>query len=118
MRMTSRWLAAAILVSAPVVAPTALQAAAPAHGVAMHGEPLYGPNFTHFAYVNPDAPRGGNLTMAGNGTFDSLNPFIIRGTPATGLGLVFETLTQQSNDEPFSEYGLLAETIEIGRAHV
>jgi microcin C transport system substrate-binding protein len=111
--MTSRWLAAALLASAPVLAPKAADAAAPAHGVAMHGEPLYGPGFTHFAYVDPDAPKGGNLTMAGNGSFDSLNPFIIRGTPATGLGLVFETLTQQSNDEPFSEYGLLAETIEI-----
>ena len=51
--------------------------------------------------------------MAAIGSFDSLNPYIVKGSPAVGLGMVFETLTTQSNDEPFSEYGLLAESIEM-----
>ncbi len=87
--------------------------AAPAHGVAMHGDLAYPPDFTHFAYVNPDAPKGGDLVMAAIGSFDNLNPYIVRGSPASGLGLVYDTLTTQSNDEAFSEYGLLARTIEM-----
>jgi microcin C transport system substrate-binding protein len=93
---------------------------APAAGVAMHGTPKYGPGFAHFDYVDPNAPKGGSLAMAAIGTFDSLNPFIVKGAPAVGLGTVFETLTTQSGDEAFSEYGLLAATIEIpdDRAYV
>ena len=87
--------------------------AQPVHGVAMHGEVAYPPDFTHFSYVNPDAPKGGSLVMAAIGSFDNLNPYIVRGTPASGAGLVFETLTSQSNDEAFSEYGLIARTIEM-----
>lgn len=83
------------------------------HAVAMHGEPKYGPGFTHFEYVNPDAPKGGSLRMSAIGTFDTLNGFILRGTPADGLGLIYDTLTAHSMDEPFSEYGLLAEAIDI-----
>jgi microcin C transport system substrate-binding protein len=86
---------------------------APAHGMAMHGDLRYGPGFEHFDYVNPDAPKGGTVTFAVIGTFDSLNPYIIRGTTAVGTGLLFESLTTQSQDEPFSEYGLLAESIEM-----
>lgn len=89
------------------------QAVEPAHGVAMHGEPAYPADFTHFAYVNPDAPKGGSLAMAAIGSFDSLNPYILKGNAAVGVGLVFETLTTQSNDEAFSEYGLLAQSIEV-----
>lgn len=89
------------------------QAVEPAHGVAMHGEPAYPADFTHFAYVNPDAPKGGSLAMAAIGSFDSLNPYILKGNAAVGVGLVFETLTTQSNDEAFSEYGLLAQSIEM-----
>ena len=83
------------------------------HGIAMHGDLRYGPDFTHFDYVNPDAPKGGSLSLSAIGTFDSMNPFILRGTPAAGIGLAFETLTVQSFDEPFSEYGLIARTIEV-----
>lgn len=83
------------------------------HAVAMHGEPKYGPDFTHFEYVNPDAPKGGSLRLSAIGTFDSLNGFILRGTPADGLGLIYDTLTTSSRDEPFTEYGLLAEAIQI-----
>jgi microcin C transport system substrate-binding protein len=85
----------------------------PAQGVAMHGDLKYGPDFDHFDYVNPNAPKGGTVTFASIGTFDTLNPFIIKGTTADGLGFLFETLTVQSEDEPFSEYGLLAESIEM-----
>lgn len=91
----------------------AQDAAAAANGIAMHGDLKYGPDFTHFDYVDPDAPKGGTLSLSTIGTFDSMNPFILRGTPAAGLGLAFETLTMQSFDEPFSEYGLIARTIEM-----
>ncbi|MFO1071011.1 MAG: extracellular solute-binding protein [Geminicoccaceae bacterium] len=82
-------------------------------GFAMHGSPKYGPGFTHFDYADPNAPRGGRLTLGAIGTFDSLNPFILKGDPASGMSLVFDTLTVQSNDEPFTEYGLIAQAIEV-----
>lgn len=81
-----------------------------AHAIAMHGEPKYGPDFAHFDYVNPEAPRGGTLRLAVSGTFDSFNPYIIRGNPAAGFSA--ETLLVSSADEPFTEYGLLAETVQ------
>jgi microcin C transport system substrate-binding protein len=89
------------------------QEAVPAHAIAMHGDLKYPPDFEHFEYVNPDAPKGGRVAYSAIGTFDSLNPFILRGQPAAGIGILFETLSQRSNDEAFSEYGLLAETIEM-----
>lgn len=87
--------------------------AAPVHGIAMHGQPKYGKNFKNFAYANPDAPKGGVLKMAASGTFDTFNPFVIKGTPAAGIALIYDTLTVESADEPFSEYGLIAQTIEM-----
>ena len=107
-----RWLAAAVL-ALIVAAPAAM--AQPAHGIAMHGEPAYPPDFTHFSYVNPAAPKGGSLVMAAIGSFDNLNPYIVRGSAASGVGLTFETLTTQSNDEAFTEYGLLAKTMRCRR---
>jgi microcin C transport system substrate-binding protein len=83
------------------------------HGVAMHGEPKYGPEFQHFDYVNPDAPRGGTLSQHVIGTFDTLNSFQPKGSPAAGTGYLYDSLTVQSEDEPFSQYGLLAESMEI-----
>ncbi|MGH6881157.1 MAG: ABC transporter substrate-binding protein, partial [Hypericibacter sp.] len=85
-----------------------------AHALAMHGEPKYGPDFKHFDYVNPDAPKGGQLRMsvANSTTFESFNPFIVRGSPAAGSGGTYESLTIQSNDEAFTQYGLLAQFIE------
>ncbi|MCI5060781.1 MAG: extracellular solute-binding protein [Alphaproteobacteria bacterium] len=85
--------------------------------IAMHGTPKYGQDFKHLNYVNPDAPKGGTLKNSAIGTFDSLNPFIIKGTPAAGLtflgqSFIYDALMEQSYDEPFSMYGLLAETIE------
>ncbi|MDH3212788.1 MAG: extracellular solute-binding protein [Myxococcales bacterium] len=87
-------------------------AAAVRHGLAMHGDLRYSADFTHFDYVNPDAPRGGEIRRAEIGTFDSFNPFIIKGNPATGVGLLYDTLMVHAADEPFSLYGLLAESVE------
>ncbi len=94
------------------LAPNALLAE-PVHGIALYGEPKYKPGFTHFDYVNPNAPKGGEVRQAVLGGFDSLNPFILKGTVAAGAGLLFDTLTIASDDEPFTRYGLLAETMAI-----
>ncbi|OHC80185.1 MAG: hypothetical protein A3G73_08855 [Rhodospirillales bacterium RIFCSPLOWO2_12_FULL_67_15] len=83
------------------------------HGLAMHGAPKYGPEFKHFDYANPDAPKGGEVRLSAIGSFDNFNPYILKGDPAAGLGAMFETLLANSGDEAFSEYGLLAETIEM-----
>jgi microcin C transport system substrate-binding protein len=83
-----------------------------AHAIAMHGEPKYGPDFPHFDYVNPDAPKGGTIRLGANGTFDSFNPYIIRGNSAAGVTFLYETLMTSSADEAFTEYGLLAESVE------
>jgi microcin C transport system substrate-binding protein len=82
------------------------------HAIAMNGEPKYGSDFAHFDYVNPDAPKAGLLRQAAIGTFDSINPFIAKGTPAEGAGVLFDTLMVSSDDEPFTHYGLIAEKIE------
>ncbi|MDX1487425.1 MAG: extracellular solute-binding protein [Acidiferrobacterales bacterium] len=82
------------------------------HAIAMHGQPKYGPDFAHFDYVNPDAPKGGIIRVANRGTFDSFNPFIPKGNSGIGQGY-FESLLTSSADEPFTEYGLIAESIEI-----
>jgi peptide/nickel transport system substrate-binding protein len=87
-------------------------AAPPRYAIAMQGEPALPLGFAHFPYANPDAPQGGRLTFGELGTFDSLNPFVIRGTPAQGIaGNVIEPLMARSYDEPFTLYGLLAQTV-------
>ncbi|MDO3722312.1 extracellular solute-binding protein [Marinobacter sp. chi1] len=89
-------------------------AAEPRHGIAMHGETRYPASFEHFDYVNPDAPKGGTVKMAvvANG-YDSFNPFDIRGIAAAGINTyLYDTLMESSDDEPFSAYGLIAESIE------
>lgn len=83
------------------------------HGIAMHGSLKYPPDFSHFDYVNPDAPKGGRFREASIGTFDSLNPFIVKGTVAEGTGLLYDTLMTRALDEPFSQYGLLAEQLRV-----
>jgi peptide/nickel transport system substrate-binding protein len=88
--------------------------AEPAHGIAMHGEPKHPAGFRHFPYVNPDAPKGGQLVLGALGTFDSLNPFIIKGVTPSGLReYVYESLMARSGDEPFTLYGLIAESVEM-----
>lgn len=87
--------------------------AKPMHGAAMHGDLKYPPTFTHFDYVNPSAPKGGTLRQSSFGSFDTFNPFVLRGNAAPGIGMLFETLMVESLDEPFSEYGLIAEKIDM-----
>lgn len=98
-------LTAAMFVSQPV-------SAQPSHGLAMHGDLKYAADFKHFDYVNPDAPKGGDIKLASQGGFDTFNPYVIKGRAAAGIGQVFETLLVPSADEAFSQYGLLAETVE------
>ena len=86
--------------------------AEPMHGIAMHGDLTYAADFDHLSYVNPDAPKGGELRRGLQGTFDSLNPFILKGSPAAGRHHVFESLLKRVWDEPFALYGLIAETVE------
>jgi microcin C transport system substrate-binding protein len=85
----------------------------PAHGMAMHGALKYGPDFTHFDYVNANAPKGGTNVQFAMGTFDSLNPYIIQGNPAVGVSLIYDTMTVSSADEPFSQYCLLCRTMNV-----
>jgi peptide/nickel transport system substrate-binding protein len=87
--------------------------AEPAPGIAMHGAPALPPDFRNFPYVNPDAPKGGRITFGWQGTFDSLNPLIVKGTSAEGIReYVYESLMARSYDEPFSLYGLIAGSVE------
>ena len=102
-----------LLAPEPAAPQAAGAKAATAHGFSMYGDLKYPAGFPHFQYVNPEAPKGGDVKLAAVGTFDTLNPFVLKGVPAIALGQVFDTLTVQSDDEPFSEYGLVAETIEI-----
>lgn len=113
--LAARCLARFALTAAGILALAGTVAAEPMHGIAMHGDPAYAADFSHFDYVNPDAPKGGALTTAALGSFDSLNPFIVKGSAPVALrvnNLVFERLMARSYDEPFSLYGLIAETIE------
>jgi peptide/nickel transport system substrate-binding protein len=90
--------------------------AEPMHAIAMYGEPALAPGFDHLPYANPDAPKGGTIRLAESGSYDSLNPWILMGNPAWPLftqpGLVAEPLMMRSLDEPFTLYGLLAESVE------
>ncbi|PBC20840.1 MULTISPECIES: extracellular solute-binding protein [unclassified Mesorhizobium] len=93
----------------------------PKHAIAMQGEPALPPDYTHFDYVDPDAPKGGNITYCVVGSFDNLNPFILKSLRTTARGmmdltygnLVFEPLMQRNYDEPFSLYGLLADSADM-----
>ena len=78
----------------------------------MNGEPKYPDGFSHFDYVNPDAPKGGTVKLSSIGSYDSFNAFIAKGVSASGLGMIYETLTTGSSDEAFTEYGLIADKIE------
>ncbi|WP_028136344.1 extracellular solute-binding protein [Bradyrhizobium japonicum] len=84
-----------------------------AHAIAMHGKPAMPSDFTHMPYVNPDAPKGGRLTWGMLGTFDSLNPFIVKGLAVQQMrSYVVESLLARGHDEPFTLYGLLARSVE------
>ncbi|WP_246531633.1 extracellular solute-binding protein [Pseudohalocynthiibacter aestuariivivens] len=89
--------------------------AEPRHGIAMYGEPALPPDFVSLPYANPDAPKGGRIVVGESGGFDSLNPFILKGTVPWQLQfLTYESLMGRSWDEPFTLYGLLAESVETG----
>ncbi|WP_372880317.1 extracellular solute-binding protein [Psychromonas sp.] len=79
----------------------------------MYGDFKYAPNFSHFQYVNANAPKGGVFKQAAIGSFDSLNPFIVKGNAAGGISLIYDTLLAQSLDEPFTGYGLVAEKVKV-----
>ena len=97
--------------------------AAESHAIAMHGGPAMPADFSHMPYANPDAPKGGRLVESMLGTFDSLNPLIVRGVAVQQIrglpferGLVLESLMVRGNNEPFTLYGLLAKTVETDDA--
>ena len=107
--MMKRFAAAFLL--AGIATPAA--AGTVSHGLSLVGELKYPAEFKHLDYVNPDAPKGGTLRRYDIGTFDTFNPFIIKGTAASGIGLVHETLMTSSADEASAEYGLIARTVEV-----
>ncbi|HHC28957.1 MAG TPA: ABC transporter substrate-binding protein, partial [Rhodobacterales bacterium] len=87
--------------------------AEPMHGIAMYGAPALGAEFSHLPQTNPDAPKGGKIVFAESGSYDSLNPLIRKGRAPWQLRfMLFETLMGRSYDEPFTLYGLLAESVE------
>ncbi len=101
------------LVAATILGTAAPVAAEPSHGIAMYGKPALPPDFVSLPYANPDAPKGGRIVFGEAGGFDSLNPYILKGSAPWGLGLhTVETLMARSIDEPFTLYGLLAESVE------
>ena len=101
------------LLVAPCGGRAEAQGAEAAGGIAMHGAPLEPRDFSHFPYVNPQAPKGGRIVYGVQGSFDSLNPLIVKGTSAEGVrDYVYESLLARAYDEPFSLYGLIAETVE------
>ena len=102
---TSALFAAVALVSSPALANGS-------HGLSIFGELKYPLDFKHFDYVNPDAPKGGRMATIGGISFDSFNPFILKGDSAAGLSLLFDSLVEAAQDEPDAAYGLVAHTIE------
>ena len=109
--------AALSLIMAAAIAAGALPAGAEStisHATAIRETPRYPVGFSHYDHVDPNARKGGTVHQASVGsTFDSLNPFIVKGNPAIGLGLLFDTLTEDSPDEATASYGLVAEWIEV-----
>lgn len=83
------------------------------HAIAMHGTPKYDASFTHLDYANPDAPKGGTLRHGMTGTFDNLQVNTIKGLPAAGLNMIYDSLMARVWDEPFTMYGLVAESVDM-----
>jgi len=90
--------------------------AEPMHGISVFGDLKYPASFSHFDYVNPDAPKGGRMALIGivaNDTFDSFNGYILKGDAAQGLAMIFDTLMARAMDEPDAVYGLVAKTADL-----
>lgn len=102
-----------IATSLPLLAMTNAAYATPSHCLTLYGDCKYRAGFTHFDYVNQNAPKGGAVKLAETGTFDSLNPFILKGVKAPAIAGLFESLMVQSGDEPLSMYGLIAESVDV-----
>lgn len=94
-----------------LLVPNLARAQEPTHGLSLFGAPALGKNFAHYPYVNPQAPKGGELRVAAIGSFDNLNNFTIKGSAAEGLGMIYDMLMDTSLDEPSTAYGLIAETV-------
>ena len=104
----------ALLCAAQFLAPSTH--AEPRHGLSVFGDLKYSASFTHFDYVNPDAPKGGRMALIGpvpGDTFDSFNGYILKGDPAQGTALMFDTLMDRAMDEPDSVYGLVAKSADL-----
>ncbi len=120
-RIFTAVLAAATSAAAAALAPAAAQQVEPTYAIAMHGDPALPADYTHFDYANADAPKGGDVTYCVIGSFDNLNPFIIKSLRTTARGiidaifgnLVFEPLMTRNANEPFTLYGLLAKSVEM-----
>ena len=83
------------------------------HAITLDKKPKYSPNFKHLDYVNPNAPKTGELRLFSIGGFDTFNPFNIKGDPATGIGRLFEPLMSSPDDDSLSQYGLIAKSVEV-----
>lgn len=103
------------LIAMGMLAPPAYAQAkiTPVHALSLKGQPKYAPDFKALDYVNPAAPKGGEIRLFSIGGFDSLNPHIIKGEPAPGLGLIYQTLMEGALDDPLAEYGMIAESAEV-----
>lgn len=112
-RLGSLLIAIGVALGLAAPTPLAAQETIRSHGWAIHGSLKYPDSFPHFDYVNPEAPKGGSVVFGAAGTFDSLNPFILKGNPAQGASDIYDTLMVSSRDEANSEYGLLAERLEV-----
>lgn len=112
---------AALLAAAGFALPVPSAFGEPKHAIAMHGEPALPDGFDHLPYADPNAPKGGTITYAFAGTYDSLNPFIVKSATTTSRGIwdvalgnnVFESLLTRNRDEAFSLYGLLADSVDM-----
>jgi peptide/nickel transport system substrate-binding protein len=120
MELVIWWKLRSCATAAALIALAATAALAePKHGIAMYGEPALPPDFVSLPYANPDAPKGGRIVFGEPGTFDSMNPYILKGSAGAGIAAhTVETLMARSIDEPFTLYGLLAESVETDESRL
>jgi microcin C transport system substrate-binding protein len=97
----------------PAAAATLPGGAVRTHALSLLGDPALPADFPHWPWVNPEAAKGGEIALTALGSFDSFNPFILRGTPAVGSSMIYDTLLKESPDEASTEYANLAQWIEL-----